>query len=49
MQHRYLTRFATILQNKLHVFVACTSDCPLRGLKGLGLVGYKLSALSTIS
>ena len=38
MQHRYLTRFATIWQNKLHVFVACTSNCPLRGLKALGLV-----------
>ena len=38
MQHRYLTRFETIWQNKLHVFVACTSNCPLRGLKGLGLV-----------
>ena len=38
MQHRYLTRFATIWQNKLHVFVACTSNCPLRSLKALGLV-----------
>ena len=29
MQHRYLTRFATILQDKLHVFVARTFDVKL--------------------